>query len=390
MGAVALLASVADRVGARHVASVADVGCGVGTLGLAAAARWGCPAHMFDRDALALAVSVANANANSLAVHLHGALGSRSVVATAAIGPSSGYDLVLCNLPAKAGAPVRGAIIHDCASMLAPGGLFALVVVAPLHGETEATLAAMRGELWQRREPGHAIFHHRADVGDDRGRDRDAAEQREPFAAYVRADGTRTLAGASVPVRSMFGLPDFDTSSYLTQLLASLLAARPAAEWANWRRMWLWNPGQGELASWLVDRRRQQAPNTAPQVSVASRDALQIHATETNLRARGDLLKVTVHAPSPSSAAHELASAVEHAEKADLAVVPLEQDVARAEGERLLVTLAGSLAPGGHLVIGGKAGLVGPLLQRRATAGLSLVKQMRRKGQAAAVCVARA
>ena len=81
-------------------------------------------------------------------------------------------------------------------------------------------------------------------------------------------------------------------------------------------------------------------------------DYTQSHATETNLRARGDLLKVTVHAPSPSSDAHELASAVEHADKADLAVVPLEQGVARAEGERLLVTLAGSLAPGGHLLIG--------------------------------------
>lgn len=196
------------------------------------------------------------------------------------------------------------------------------------------------------------------------------------------------LAGNSLVMRSVFGLPNFDTSSYLTQLLASLLAARPATEWACWRRIWLWNPGQGDLATWLLDRRREQTSGAGPQITVASRDALQIHATERNVVARGGGLYASIHAPSPASAVEAFVTAAGVAGGVDLLVVPVEQDIVRTEGEVLFSSLSQALAPTGHLVVGGKSALVRQVLQRRqAAGGLTLLKQMRRKGQAAAICL---
>ena len=374
-------------------------------MGLAAAAAWRCTALMFDRDALALTVTAANAAANGVAVEVVGGLGSSSEVTTGRHRATRGCDLVLCNLPAKAGAPVRGALIRDCVAMLAPGGTLALVVVRPLHAETEATLASLPGVLWQRRHSGHGIFHYRADGHEtadatDRTAER-AVAGADRFAPYLRNHAPRTLAGAELAVRSVFGLPDFDTCSHLTQLLAALLASRPAAEWARWSRVWIWNPGQGDLASWLVDRRRAQAPDEALRLTLASRDALQIHATEANLAAHGLSPYASVHAPSPVSALHAVTnSAADLAARGDLAtrddldphadliVVPVDSDVARGEGKQLLATLVRALAPGAHLVVAGKSGVVSPLLQRRRSAGgLTLLKQMRRSGQAAAICV---
>lgn len=334
---------------------------------------------MYDRDALALAVTAANARANGVAVEIHGGLGS-SLDSTGGDAHDAGNrDLVLCNLPAKAGAPVRAGLIRDCASMLAIGGTLALVVVSALTDETADTLSALGGELWQRSAGQHSVLHYTATEAVERPSDR--------LSSYQRGQATLTLAGRQVPIRSVFGLPDFDTSSHLNQLFASLLA-RDRGAGSRQRRMWLWNPGQGDLAVWLTGNQHEHASREELAVELASRDALQLHATEANLRASRLPPSASVHAPTPIRSLGVSATLAKPVPNVGLMVVPVAADVAHAEAHQLLPALAGRLAPSGQLLVGGKTGVITALLhRRRSVPGLSLRMQTRRKGQAAALLV---
>ena len=115
---------------------VLDLGCGYGPLGLGlAAAEAGRTVHLVDRDALAVEYTLQNAAANGLdGVQAYGSLGYADVRA-------SGFDLIVSNVPAKAGPPVVEHFLLDAAGVLAPGGLVAVVVIASLQDGDRPTLA---------------------------------------------------------------------------------------------------------------------------------------------------------------------------------------------------------------------------------------------------------
>ena len=130
-------------------------------------------------------------------------------------------DLVVCNVPAKAGEAVHEAFLAGLSHRVAHGGLAALVIVSPL----EESFRRMIGEtghliVYEERTANHLVLHLEpapAASGPEK-------EPSGPLGASFRRHGTFTLNRQSYLMDTVYGLPDFDTPSFAVQTAAGLLA----------------------------------------------------------------------------------------------------------------------------------------------------------------------
>ncbi|HYH11195.1 MAG TPA: methyltransferase, partial [Thermomicrobiales bacterium] len=107
----------------------ADFGCGYGVLGIAwQAVRPAWSMTYVDRDALAVAFT--RHNLSNLDEGTYGPV--RLVCDISLPYKEAGYDLVLWNVPGKAGREVIAGLLDVVVDALAAGGLLAVVVVHPL------------------------------------------------------------------------------------------------------------------------------------------------------------------------------------------------------------------------------------------------------------------
>ncbi|MEJ7654646.1 MAG: methyltransferase [Chloroflexia bacterium] len=112
--------------------AILDLGCGYGPIGLTLGkVNKDAEVHMVDRDALAVECARQNAELNELPdAQVYGSLGYYDV-------RKSDFDLIVSNIPAKAGEPVVTHLLRGAAPSLAPGGLVAVVVVTRLEAFVE-------------------------------------------------------------------------------------------------------------------------------------------------------------------------------------------------------------------------------------------------------------
>ena len=248
---------------------VLDLGCGYGPLGLALrAAAADRVVHLVDRDALAVEYSRENAARNRLDdVEVYGSLGYADV-------RGSGFDLIVSNIPAKAGPPVIEQLLLGGAGLLASGGLVAVVVIAPLRASVTAVLegAPEVEVVFRRATASYAVVHYRF-------RDRPApAGTPDNLGVYERGRLTVTHAGASVRLRTAWGLPEFDSLGVPTRRVADALM-RPAARPP--RTALVLHPGQGHLPCLLWAGRRPA------ELRLVDRDLLALRFSQANLAANG-------------------------------------------------------------------------------------------------------
>lgn len=374
-GSRLLLASVARQFAAqpgeqRRLQSILDLGCGTGVLGLALAKRYAAALTARDRDALALAVTAHNAAANGIECATRGGPDTTDFDGAR---ETAGYQLVVANLPAKAGAPVLARLLAAAAEAAVPGGRVAVVVVAPLADAVRGAFSAVAELIHEHRGRGHTVFH---------GRPRRplATPPAAALAAYRRHQGDVTVAGLSFPLTTVYGLPDFDTPSHLTQLTAALLqrsALPPAAPAAG--SILAWNPGQGHLPVWLA--RVRPAARRAPErgglrFTLVSRDALQLLAARANLIGNGV-------AEAALTLRHEVGLQHGAAAAYDVALLRPDDDLSAAARRALPARLAPLLGPAGQVVLYGGAPAIAPLLARRRP--LTLVRESRRRALRAAL-----
>ncbi|MBP7263232.1 MAG: methyltransferase [Spirochaetia bacterium] len=268
-GSRLLLKAVSKAADPSAVASAIDIGSGTGVLGLALAAGYpGCSVSFRDRDALACAFTERNARRNRVkpaavehALFLDGLAGRE-------------FDLVLSNVPAKAGPPVLDAFLRRLPRLVSGRGLGAVVVVNTIAAEARVSLeaglapAGARPELAER-GAGHSVFLFRR-----AGLPALDAEA-DSLAVYRRGapDGRTGYRHAGY-----WGLPEFDTPSFATELAMELCESGMAG--INLRKALVANPGSGRLPAYLRAR-------SGTVVDLRGRDALALAASAANLALNG-------------------------------------------------------------------------------------------------------
>ncbi len=329
-GSRLLLKSLALAVDFGAIRSVLDFGCGIGVIGacIASQAPEGTVV-LQDRDALAAAFAGENCRENDL--------GRASSVCSLAFRGLGGrlFDLVTSNLPAKAGRPVLASFLRHAAGCLAPQGVSAVVVVAPLSSFVRETLADLGCEIdYLEETTGYAVFHFRAGSAE-----KETDAQREDLSPYIRAGARFTPEGFSYSLQTAYSLPDFDILGHSTQVSFDALKEAAVAD-----RVLAWNPGQGHLPGGLLTRPGWGSSS----VAIASRDTLQCAMAEMNLSAIG-IPPASVHALSSESelqktfaeGSFDLIIAAPH----PIPRVPWQEELARAAGVLL--------RPGGELLVVG-------------------------------------
>ncbi len=351
-GSKLLLKTVAQRVDLAGVGSLLDLGCGVGVLGLSVKKKSpGIDLHSVDRDALALEFTTANAAANGIGKNDSGftvgpALGLMHL-------PAREFDFILANLPAKAGRPALESMIKGLTRFLSAGGVIALVIVKTLEELAEKSLADGGYRIvYHEGTREHAVFHAQKTR---------ESEPDQSLAPYHRGRMKAHAGKKTFMLETVFGLPEFDTLSFATHILASLLEKTEMRG-----RVLVWNPGQGYLPLAVLARSPE-----IERLSLGSRDLLSLEIARRNCLSVAGVDDASVeirHAPSLFGLE----------EKFDALIVTPDADPGFPWYAHFLNSVGSALKPDGVCLSAAKSTFFGRI--DFDAAGIRIVREKRTKG----------
>ncbi len=248
---------------------ILDLGCGYGALGLTLKSLHPeSLVHLTDRDALAVEYTRQNAALNNLEVRAYGSLGYDDVT-------HHDFDLIVSNIPGKAGESVIAYLLSEARFYLKPGGMAAVVIVSPLEALVDKVLSEMPGAeiMLKRARSGHTVFHYRL-TKTMPAPEKNALER----GIYDRKDITIKHDGLRYTMRTAYGLPEFDSLSYDTEILLKALKGYKNKDIS---RAVVLNPGQGHVpvALWHYFHPRL--------ITLADRDLLALRYSRMNLIRNG-------------------------------------------------------------------------------------------------------
>jgi len=268
---------------------VLDAGCGTGVIGICAAAaiaplvngggggglRLRLSVRCQDRDELARLITAYNASHNGISPALLEAY-TEPLLA----GTGVNWDLILTNIPAKAGTPVLADFVRRSAGLLNPGGRVIMVAVRTLAGffREQIALAAEAELLQEHTSPGHSVFVY-GQAADPRqpavavngGTD---FIERHPF--YVRAEITRDIEDIPIHLTTIHGASGFDNPG--GAVLAAAKLSRRLQFSLSGAPLLVHEPDQGFFPCWLIAFLK-----SAPPVVLSGRNILALEAARYNV-----------------------------------------------------------------------------------------------------------
>jgi len=260
-GSLLLMNSVVREISLPGNSSIIDIGCGTGVLSLAMFSQYeNAQVTAVDRDALALAFTAMNCTDNGFAVTVEPSLGAAQVF-------DRTYDLVLSNIPAKAGNVVIQTMISDFSHLAGEKGTVAVVIVKTLADLAEEAILNGKGTiLYKKKTPEYTVFHYR-------GMEKKLCNAGlEP---YKRGTLTLETGKSPVDITTVYGLPEFDSISYGTSLLVSLLSGKK-----DYGSVLVINPSQGFIPVTVV----QNNESDNGSLHIAGRDYLSLTISEKNVQ----------------------------------------------------------------------------------------------------------
>ncbi|MDQ3525266.1 MAG: class I SAM-dependent methyltransferase [Chloroflexota bacterium] len=318
-----------------------DFGCGYGVLGIAwQAVHPGWSMRYVDRDALA--VWFAEHNVGQAIPHLADRV--RYLHDVTPPQPSDvGFDLVLWNVPGKAGAKVLASLTAIALDGLGTNGLLALVVVNPLVETIREAGAGRPGVVCERDEAGrdHTVLHFRKATSDVSWRH--AFDEGE----FDRPETRFTLGDREWALTPVIGLPEYDSLSHSTTL-AGVTMERIGSD-AVIGRWLVHEPGAGHLAvlAALV------WPDA--QGLVTSRDALALRSTEQALRRECPQTTVEFHPVG------RLVGPMNGQLAVDAAIIAVADQIQLEGLGELVDAVASCMQPGGTAILHGGSTEIGRL-----------------------------
>ncbi len=267
-----LLKTLAKEVDLSRVASAVDTGCGTGVIGISLKKKYPSMDMLFqDRDALATAYTRENCRLNSIVPDR-----VEEALLLEGLKPAS-RDLIVSNIPAKAGDKVLKDFFSYAGSFLREGGRVAVVIVDPLKDTARKALEAAGCRILHKESTKmHTVFHF----------DGGLPFPGEDFSRYIRNSDEFDLAEETYFLETVYNLPDFDQLSYATRIAGELLRHTSFSGKALF-----WNAGQGHIPVWMS----QRPSNHLKEIHLASRDILQNRITLHNLNKAGYEGKVVSH-----------------------------------------------------------------------------------------------
>ena len=343
---------------------VLDLGCGYGPIGLTLKKMdEGRTVHMVDRDALALEYSRQNAGLNGLSgVQIYGSLGYDDVSAT-------DFDLIISNIPGKAGAPVVSSLLQEARRHLGPEGLVAVVAIAPLGSTVQEALHESNANIvFQETRSRHAIFHYKFPHGAASmdGPNESALER----GTYNRESLVASFRGLEFPLMTAWGLPESRGPDSRSELLVEGMMAVGGA---HIERAVVFNSGQGHtpVALW-----RLLAPK---EIVLVGRDLLSLRFSERNLVLNGcDSQRIVL--------SHQVGILPQDQRPADLVAGILREDEDQAGASLTLDQAAKQLAPDGVILIAASSTAV-TRLERQFRFGRSLRMKGRKRSKGRSLLV---
>jgi len=268
---------------------VLDAGCGVGVIGICvAAAQDGLVVRCQDRDELARLFTLHNAAKNNVSLEAY----AEPLLA----GPKDEpWDLILSNVPAKAGTPVLEDFVSRSLGLLNPGGRVAIVVVHTLADFFRDRISLAGAELLSEQQgSGHNVFVYAAkEALATQERAVEAGPgflSRYPF--YLRTIAQDKIEGIPLGIEAVHGASGFDGAGNAVQVAAKLVG-RIGPAWDGDSPLLVHEPGQGFFPCWLLEFLRGQ-PAGGLRMVLSGRNILALEAAWHNVALRNDATDISI------------------------------------------------------------------------------------------------